>query len=207
MKTRNLFLTAGLSYLVIFFTAIFANFFVLDGIKTTPLEVVQGSPVLVGLGIIAFLIAIVFDVVVAWALRELYKDHPLTTLSTYFRLMHAAIFGVSLFALIEILRADSADEVLSLLTTFNDIWLLGLFFFGIHLLLLPQIIKLPKLIAWMLPLAGLMYMLDTCAHFLIEQYEQYANIFLAMVAVPSILGEMAFGLWLLMQKKVQRKIG
>lgn len=201
MKTRNLFLTAGLSYLVIFFTAIFANFFVLDSIKTTPLEVVQGSPVLVGLGIIAFLIAIVFDVVVAWALRELYKDHPLTTLSTYFRLMHAAIFGVSLFALIEILRVDSADEVLSLLTTFNDIWLLGLFFFGIHLLLLPHIIKLPKLIAWMLPLAGLMYMLDTCAHFLLADYENYANLLLALVASTSILGEMAFAIWLFFQKE------
>lgn len=47
-----------------------------------------------------------------------------------------------------------------------------------------------------------MYMVDTGAHFVLENYQSYADIFLALVAIPSILGEMAFSIWLLFQKKV-----
>lgn len=202
MTDRKLFLTAGISYIVIFVCAIFANFFVLEGILAAPVKMVTDNSLLVSLGIIAFLIAVVFDVVVAWALRELYKGNRLTTLSTYFRIMHAAIFAVAIFALVETLRVDNADGILALVENFNDIWLIGLFFFGIHLLLLPKIIRLPRFIAWMLPLAGLMYMIDTMAHFLLMNYQDYADLFLMLVAVPSILGEMAFGIWLLFQREV-----
>ena len=75
--------------------------------------------------------------------------------------------------------------------------MIGLFFFGIHLLLLARILGRPKLIAYLLALAGLMYALDTTAHILLPNYEEYAGLFLALVAVPSILGEMGFALWLL----------
>ena len=37
MKPRSLALIAGVSYLIIFFTAIFANFFVLESLKENPL--------------------------------------------------------------------------------------------------------------------------------------------------------------------------
>ena len=201
MKTRTLYLSAGISYLVIFFSAIFANFFVLEKVAETPLQIVQESPDLIRWGIMAFMIAALFDIVVAWALKELYKKHPLTSLSTYFRLMHAIMFGLSVFVLLEILSVSSAAEATKLLATFNNIWLIGLFFFGLHLILLPFIIKLPKFIAFMLPLAGTMYMIDTGAHFLMSNYHQYASLFLGIVATTSILGEMGFTLWLLLQKK------
>lgn len=200
MKTNKLFKAAGISYLIIFFSAIFANFFVLEALLKTPLATVQNNRILVSAGIMAFLVAVVFDVVVAWALREIYKDHALTTLSTYFRLMHAAIFAVAVFALVATLNAETGEQVLQYVATFNDIWLIGLFFFGIHLILLPKIIKLPKILAIFLPLAGAMYMIDTGAHFTLENYQTYASTFLTLVAIPSILGEMAFSIWLLMQK-------
>lgn len=200
MKINKLFKTAGISYLIIFFSAIFANFFVLEALLQNPLATVQNNRILVSAGIMAFLVAVVFDVVVAWALREIYKDHALTTLSTYFRLMHAAIFAVAVFALVATLNAETGEQVLQYVATFNDIWLIGLFFFGIHLILLPKIIKLPKLLAIFLPLAGAMYMIDTGAHFTLENYQTYASTFLTLVAIPSILGEMAFSIWLLMQK-------
>ncbi len=44
-----------------------------------------------------------------------------------------------------------------------------------------------------------MYIVDTSAHFLLENYDAYAGIFLTLVAVPSILGEMAFTIWLLVK--------
>jgi hypothetical protein len=42
-------------------------------------------------------------------------------------------------------------------------------------------------------------MIDTAAHFVLPNYETYESIFLALVAIPSILGEMSFAIWLLIK--------
>lgn len=199
MKPRTLALTAGISYLIIFFAAIFANFFVLQSILTDPLTTIQENHMMVRFGILAFIITVVFDVVVAWALYELYKTHHLTFLSTLFRMMHAAIMGVAIFALPLALLSTTSQDILRQAEIFNIIWLIGLFFFGIHLILLGRIIGRPKIIAIFLVIAGFMYMVDTAAHFLLPDYEAYASIFLALVAIPSIVGEMAFSIWLLVR--------
>ena len=197
MSSRKLAIIAGSSYLIIFFAAIFANFFVLEAILKNPLETVTENHLTVRFGILAFLITVVFDVIVAWALYELYKGHVLNLPSTLFRMMHAAIMGVAIFALPQVHGLDSNAAIMQQVNIFNTIWLIGLFFFGIHLIFLARIIRNPKLIALLLLLAGLMYMVDTCAHFLLPNYSDYASIFLAMVAIPSILGEMSFAIWLL----------
>lgn len=199
MNPRKLSIIAGVSYLIIFFAAIFANFFVLGAILEDPLETVQQHYTMVSFGILAFIITVVFDVVVAWALYELYKKHHLSGLSTLFRMMHAAIMGVAIFALPLALASTTAQEILRQVDIFNIIWLIGLFFFGIHLILLGKILGKPKFIAVFLFIAGIMYMVDTTAHFVLPDYEAYASIFLALVAIPSILGEMAFTVWLLVR--------
>jgi hypothetical protein len=199
MKKRRLSVIAGTSYLIIFFAAIFANFFVLESILKDPLPTIQDHHMMVRFGILAFLITVVFDVVVAWALLELYKEHVLSSLSTLFRMMHAAIMGVAVFALVLALSSASSQEILKQADIFNIIWLIGLFFFGVHLILLGRIIGKPKIIGIFLLLAGVMYMVDTGAHFVLPDYEAYAPVFLALVAVPSIVGEMSFSIWLLIK--------
>ncbi|WP_053975575.1 DUF4386 domain-containing protein [Mangrovimonas xylaniphaga] len=196
---RTLALIAGISYLIIFFAAIFANFFVLEALLNAPEETISKSHMMVRFGIMAFLLTAVFDVVVAWALNELYKHHFLSQLSTLFRMMHAAIMAVALFALVQTLEVTEAKDILHLVKLFNTIWLIGLFFFGIHLILLGRIIKSPKIIALFLIIAGLMYMADTAAHFLLANYQSYSEVFLALVAIPSIFGEMSFAIWLLIK--------
>jgi hypothetical protein len=148
-------------------------------------------------GILAFLITVVFDVVVAWALLELYKEHWMSVLSTLFRMMHAAIMGVAVFALVIALSSTGSQEILKQADLFNSIWLIGLFFFGVHLILLGRIIDRPGIIGIFLVLAGVMYMVDTTAHFVLPNYEAHASVFLALVAIPSIVGELAFSIWLL----------
>ncbi len=199
MNKRKLSVIAGTSYLVIFFAAIFANFLVIQSINNDPVLTINENHMMVRFGILAFLITVVFDVVVAWALLVLYKDHYLSVLSTLFRMMHAAIMGVAVFALVLALTSTGSQEILQQTGIFNIIWLIGLFFFGIHLILLGNIIGKPKLIAIFLVIAGAMYMVDTAAHFVLPDYEDYASIFLALVAIPSIVGEMAFSIWLLVK--------
>lgn len=197
MENRKLAIIAGVSYLVIFFTAIYANFFVLDALKADPLGTVQNSTIHVSLGALAFLVAAVFDVVVAWCLYELYRGNIFSRLSTYFRLIHAAIMGIAVYSLVQILSLNNAEEILVQVSIFNNMWLIGLFFFGFHLILLGRIVKNITIIPYLIILAGLMYIVDTGAHFTLPNYETYADMFLMMVAIPAIAGEMAFSLWLL----------
>lgn len=197
MNPRTLSLVAGISYLIIFFAAVFANFFVLESILNDPLNTIQENHIIVRFGILAFLITVVFDVIVAWALYELFNKHYLSGLSTLFRMMHAAIMGVAIFALPMALVSITNQEILKQADIFNTIWLIGLFFFGVHLILLGRIISKPKFIAIFLVIAGIMYMVDTAAHFLLQNYEAYGSVFLALVAIPSIFGEMSFAIWLL----------
>lgn len=199
MKQRTLSKIAGISYLVIFFAAVFANFFVLESIQNDPLFTIQENHTMVRLGILAFMITVVFDVVVAWALYHLYKENILSGLSTLFRMMHAAIMGVAIFALPVALTLTTAEDILHQADLFNTIWLIGLFFFGIHLILLGRILGKPKFITIFLVIAGIMYMVDTGAHFLLADYEDYSSVFLALVAIPSIFGEMALSIWLLVK--------
>ena len=197
MNSRKLSIIAGVSYLIIFFSAIYANFFVLDAILQDPLGTIQNNSIHIRFGALAFLVAAVFDVVVAWALYELYKENFLSRISTYFRLIHAVIMGVAVFALPLTLAMNTSEAILNQVDIFNTIWLIGLLFFGVHLLFLGRIVKNIKIIPLVLMTAGVMYIVDTSAHFLLPNYDVYAGIFLALVAIPSILGEMTFSIWLL----------
>ena len=196
---RKLSLITGVSYFIIFFAAIFANFFVIEALLNTPTQAVQNSPLFVRSGILAFMVTVIFDVVIAWSLYELFKTHPLSGLAALFRMVHAIIMGVAISALPLVFTATSDVEILNYVSMFNTIWLIGLFFFGVHLILLGNIIGRPKIIAVFLVIAGVMYMLDTAAHFMLADYEIYASIFLALVAIPSIFGEMSFAIWLLIK--------
>lgn len=199
MNNRTLSIVAGASYLIIFFAAIFANFFALESVIKAPIDAVENNDLIVRLGVIAFLITVVFDVVVAWALNQLYNNHFLTVLSTYFRMMHAATMGVAIFALPLALKETTQEGILAQVETFNNIWLIGLFFFGIHITLLSIIAVVPKFIKVFLAVAGGMYVVDTVAHFSLSNYSDLASIFLILVAIPSIVGEMSFALWLLIK--------
>jgi len=197
MTSRKLSIITGVSYLVIFFAAIFANFFMLEALKQNPLETILQRNMMVRYGILAFMVTALFDVVVAWGLFKLYREHYLTELSTWLRIMHAVIMGIAVFALVLTLYETTGENITYYVDIFEIIWLIGLFFFGGHLILLAKILPRPKWIALFLALAGIMYIVDTWAHFLLPDYDDFAGIFLALVAIPSIFGEMAFSVWLL----------
>lgn len=203
MKQNKLYRIAGLSYIGIFFLAIFANFFVLEGLKEDPVGMVSSSTTLISLGAVAFLLAAVLDVVVAWVFNDLFKKHSLTTPSTYFRLIHAVIMAVAVYALVLTRGLTDADAILNQVEIFETIWLIGLFFFGVHLIMFSRILKtvVPVWIVIALFAAGFMYVVDTTAQFVLSSYDSYADTFLALVAIPSILGEMALSVWLLLRSR------
>ena len=91
-----------------------------------------------------------------------------------------------------------------LIDSFNNGWLIGLVFFGFHLLVVGILIimskwYLPKWIGIFLVLASFGYLLDSMAHFLLPNYTEYEIIFQLIVAIPGVIGELSLAFWLLIK--------
>ena len=87
------------------------------------------------------------------------------------------------------------------LDAFNYAWLIGLVAFGIHLVLLGYLMlasrAASRVLGVLLVVAGAAYVFDTLAHALLPNYADYETAFMVIVAVPSVVAELAFTVWLL----------
>lgn len=218
---RRAALIAGAGYIAIFLLAIFANFYVRTGLvqvddPTTTLQNLADSQTLFRLGIVSFLAVFVVDVLIAWALYILFRsvNRDVSLLSAWFRLVYTVMLGVALVfffiaaqmvaggGYLAALNSDqSAIPVMLLLDAFNYAWLIGLACFGIHLVLLGYLVivsaSAPRVLGFLLAIAGAAYVIDTSANALLSNYVDHASLFLMIVAIPSVIAELAFTIWLL----------
>lgn len=219
---------AGYGYLIIILAGIFAEFFVRSKLIVSEnaaitVENIIASEWLFRSGIFSFVIMVIFDVVVAWALYILLKpvNKSLSLLSAWLRLVNSVIFGVALYNLFLVLQilndtnyvkvfeaSQLQTQVMLFLDTFNSTWLIGLIFFGLHLFILAYLIfksgYIPIILGILLFVASLGYLIDSFANFLLPNYSDYKEIFLLIVAVPGFIGELSFCLWLLLRgNKIQ----
>ncbi|MCB0564202.1 MAG: DUF4386 domain-containing protein [Lewinellaceae bacterium] len=215
--------TAGLGYLIIFITGFFANFFVLEGLvvdgdAAATFANIGNNPMQFRWGILSFLVMVMADVLLAWPLYLLLRpvNEHLSLLSAWLRLVNGAIFGVALVNLFGVLRLFSGAEYLAtfetatlqartmlLLDAFNYTWLIGLAFFGLHLLVLGYLVfrsgYFPKVLGLLLQLAALGYLTDSFAQFLLLNYADYKAVFEMIVVIPGVVGEFSFTVWLLVK--------
>ena len=220
---RKVALMAGTGYLAIFFTGIFANFFVLEKLvvrddANLTLNNITTNAGEFRLGILAFIIMVLFDLVLTWALYVLLQQvgKKMALFMAWFRLVNCAIFAVALFQLFDVLELTGGHayleampteyiraEVMRALSAFNYTWLLGLLFFGVHLLALGLLVLraryIPKFIGVLLLLAGVGYLTDSFAQFLLTNYAAYQDMFMLVVVVPGVVGELSFTVWLLLR--------
>ena len=211
---------AGIGYLIIFITGIFSNFFVLENLIVPDNAVATANNIinndtLYRIGIFSFIIMVIFDVLLAWALYVIFipVNKYLSLLSGWLRLVNATIFGIALINLLNVLQFLNGAaylkvftlerlyaRVLLSLSSFNVTWLIGLVFFGFHLLILGYLIYtsgcFPKPIGILLVLAGIGYLIDSFANFLLPFYADYKDIFLIIVIIPGIIGELSLTFWL-----------
>jgi hypothetical protein len=223
ISLRKAAIIAGFSYLIIFVLGILANFFILEnlivpGDAARTVNNIVGNEGQFRLGILGFIIMVIFDVVVAWALYIVFKpvNNSLSLLAAWLRLVNATIFGIALYNLFSVLRLlgdtnyltllDTGQlqaQVMLFLTAFNDTWLIGLIFFGIHLAVLGYLIIksgfIPKFIGILLVIASLGYLIDSFANVLLVNYVEYAEIFMLIVIVPGVIGELSLTFWLLLK--------
>ena len=214
---------AGLVYLIIAIIAILANFFVLESLivqedAATTANNIMANELLFRSGIACFMVLVILDVLVAWALYILLKpvNKNLAMLAAWFRLVFAAILGVALHNLLSVLQLLSGADYLTVFETeqlqaqamlflnaFNNTWLIGLTVFGLHLFVLGYLVfksgYIPRIIGILLVVSSLGYITDSFANFLLPNYANYEPIFLLIVAVPAIIAELSLTLWLLLK--------
>lgn len=220
-SARRYALIAGIGYVVLFVMAIFANFFVREGLVVagdaaqTAANIAE-SERLFRAGMVGFMIIFLVDVIVAWALYVLFKkaNENLSLVTAWFRIVYTVFLGVALIFFFQALQLLDRAEFLSVFSpeqinaqalvaidTFNSTWLVGLLAFGVHLVLLGALVIqskwAPKALGYVLMVAGVAYVADTLAHTLLSNYADVESVFLVIVAIPSVLAEGWFGLWLL----------
>lgn len=214
---------AGVGYVLLFVLGVFANFFVresliVSGDAAATAANITDSIGLFRAGMVAFAAILVIDVIVAWALYVLFKqaNAHLSLLTAWFRIVYSVLLGVALvffFQALQLLQHDAFTDVfttdqlnaqaLVALDTFNSTWLIGLLTFGVHLVLLGLLVVrsgiTSRALAAVLMVSGAAYVIDTVAHVLLSNYNDYETLFVTIVAIPSILAEGWFALWLLLR--------
>ena len=219
---------AGAGYVLIFVLAIFANFMVREGLvdQANPAATVANITDSIGLfrlGLAAFLAVFILDIVIAWALHVVFRrvNRDLSLLTAWMRLVYTVLLGVALVFFFQVLAlvgnpdyaatlgsAQVEAHVMLALESFNATWLVGLAAFGIHLVLLGVLVvrseMVSKALGWMLMAAGVAYVADTIANAILADYTAVAPVMLAVVALPSMIGEGWLGLWLLLSRRIER---
>ncbi len=220
-SVRRAALIAGIGYVVLFVLGVFANFFVREGLvvagdaAATAANIIE-SESLFRIGLVSFLVIFLVDVIVAWALYIVFResDRDLSLLAAWFRIVYTVFLGVAIVFFFQALQLLSGAAFLASVDTaaleaqalvavdaFNSTWLIGLAGFGIHVVLLGALVLrsglASRILGYVLITAGLAYVLDTVAHALLGNYSEYETLFVAIVAIPAVIAEGWFGLWLL----------
>lgn len=218
---RSAALVGGVGYLLLFVLALFANFFVLSGLvdddsaAATAANIAE-SQTLFRVGLFSFLVIFILDVVIAWALYVVFRpvSRQYSRLTAWFRLVYTVFLGVAVIFLFGAAQLAVGEDYLNtfepgqvdaqitlLLDAFNHAWMIGLAAFGLHLILIGFMILrsgiASKWLGILLAVAGAAYVIDTAGYGLLANYSDYEGVFLAMVALPSVVAEMAFAIWLL----------
>jgi hypothetical protein len=198
--------------------AIFGKVVVVDGLVTegdaaqTAVDI-MASEGLFRLGIASLVVVIALDVVVAWALYHVFSpvNKSLSMLAMALRLVYAGVFMVAIGHLLGAVRLLSNDGYLAVLgadqvnaqamleiTTFNDIWYVGQFLFGLHLLLIGYLAYrsgyVPRLLGALIAISGLGYAADSLGTVLSQGSWTDISSF-------TFIGEFLLALWLLIRAR------
>ena len=215
--------SAGVLYLVIFVSGIFAQFFVRQsliapGDGATTVSNILASESLFRLGIAGDLLMLISDVALALLFYVLFKpvDNALSLMAALFRLTQAAIIGsslVNLFYVLNLLGAANAATIWGAEQLYDQIMLyldahaigysIAMVFFGINCLIFGYLVfksrYVPRILGVLLLIAGLAYLTDSFAQVLLTDYAAYKALFEAVAIPLAVIGEFATCLWLLVK--------
>ncbi|MCG7410835.1 DUF4386 domain-containing protein [Paenibacillus sp. ACRRX] len=220
---RKMALTAAISLLIMTLAAFFSYGFVhgslvVQGDATATYHNLLSSNVLFKAEILGWIIILFCDIVVAWAFYMFLRpiDNHLSLLGAWFRLIYTAVLGIAILNLILVLLLTNSTvhsslfkndqlqaHVMLYLTAFETIWSIGLIIFGGHLLLVGYLAfksnSIPKGISILLLIASIGYIATHLCNTFFPHFDVIMTILKFTFTVPMIVGELGFGIWLLLR--------
>lgn len=212
--------TAGIALLLMIVPALLGNFVAVEGLVTAgdgarTAADIAASEGLFRAGIAALFIVVMLDVVVAWALYQVFRPvgAGLSALAAAFRFLYAGIFMVAITRLAGVANLLGSDELADVLgpqqvqaqtllgiSAYREIWSAGLLLFGVHLLVLGYLAYrsgfVPRVLGALLALAGFGYTFDSVAATLVGDGAP-------AIAEFTFLGEVLLAIWLILWSRRQ----
>ena len=218
VSLRQAAVLAGLGYLIVFIFG-FANIrrekLTVRGDAATTASNIVASESRFRAGTASWIVVLVADVVVAWALYVFLKpvSESLSLLTAWVRLVYVAIAAIAVVNLLsavglltdadesEGFRADQRNaQAMLFLRSYDFGFNVGFVFFGLHILGLGYLIVrsdyIPTVLGVLLIVASVAYLIDSFACFLSSSYgrnEAHSLVF----AIPAIISELSLTVWLL----------
>jgi len=207
---------AGIGLLLMTLTVPFAEFKILPDLvspnnATETASNIAANTFLFNVAIFLIFITIVCDIVVAWALYVFLApvNKSLSLVIAWFRLLYTGVYLVAVTNLIKVYAltkgssyflSTSSEQVsefiLFYIKSYKYEWFFGLVLFGLYLIILGFLVLkasyIPKVMGWLLIIAGLGYVIGHTKVFLFPDL----NTSFSMITA---LGELVFMLWLLIK--------
>ncbi len=218
ISQRKAALIAGLAYLIIFFLTPHAwiDKLIVPGDVTTTFANLSASESLFRAGIACWLIVLVADVVVAWALYYFFKplNKGLSLFASWFRLLFVAIFAVNMLNWVGVLQLLEGSDYLAALDkshletqvmvyyeAYNYGTNIAFIFFGIHIGIIGYLVwksgYIPRVLGVLLMIAFVGYLIDSFASFFSSSYANNEAAFWVIVALTAMISEFSLTIWLL----------
>ncbi|WP_283153762.1 DUF4386 domain-containing protein [Guptibacillus hwajinpoensis] len=212
---------SGIALLVMTVAAVFAQGYVhsslvVEGDAATTLKNIQASQGLFRLEVLGWLIIIILDLIVSWGfylfLKPFHAGYAL--LAGGLRFLYTVILAIAVSHLVitnsvvqnaELGTSSDtvAQQVMDAITAFEAIWSFGLIIFGLHLIVVGMVAwnttRIPKVISFLVVLAGFSYSLIHFMYQFIPQIENVTGLLELILMVPMVIGELGFGIWLLVK--------
>lgn len=164
-----------------------------------------GLPML-RLAAVALLVVAALDIVLAWAITRYFgaTHRDLAQLAGWLRVTYTAVLIAAIGHLVSAVRlaqAGSDLEAHGAMLDFGGTWQLGLVIFAMHLAVLAILLvrepSTPTLLGIVIGIAAIGYAANGIVTVLLPADAAVLPILSTAVAVPSIVGELGFGFWLL----------
>ncbi|MEL7565813.1 MAG: DUF4386 domain-containing protein [Dehalobacterium sp.] len=194
------------------------NSLIIKGDATATMNNILESISLFRAEILCWLIILLCDITVSWALYIYLKqvDKSLSLLGAWLRLFYSAILAIAISNLFYVLLLLNGNNYLAsiqidqlkaqlmlFVNTFTNVWSFGLIIFGLHLFVVGYLALksnfIPKLLGILLLIASFSYIIIHLFHLFIPQYENTTLFLEKILSLPMIAGELGFGLWLLIK--------
>ncbi|MFJ6209692.1 DUF4386 domain-containing protein [Lysinibacillus sp. NPDC092081] len=221
-KRRKSALIGGTALIIMALAAFFSYGFVhenlvLQGDATATFNNLKSSNTLFKAGIFGWIIILITDIVVTWAFYIFLEpiNRSLALLAAWLRLTYTTILGVAILNLVFVLLLSNSTDnfsfninqlqahVMFFLKAFETVWAIDLIIFGGHLMVIGYIAfkssEIPKVISILLLLAATGYIIINVFISFFSQYDEVISILKFIFNVPMILGELGFGIWLLIK--------